>query len=90
MLKREKEIEELRKQKEKDIENALNKNDNLKNIIDIKKIKCESDGGVDGEKKNEKNSEKKSDIAQNPENIKLFKEKKEYLKKKLEELQEYK
>ena len=90
MLKREKEIEELRKQKEKDIENALNKNDNLKNIIDIKKIKCESDGGVDGEKKNEKNSEKKSDVAQNPENIKLFKEKKEYLKKKLEELQEYK
>ena len=90
MLKREKEIEELRKQKEKDIENALNKNDNLKNIIDIKKIECESDGGVDGEKKNEKNSEKKSDVAQNPENIKLFKEKKEYLKKKLEELQEYK
>ena len=45
MLKKEKEIEQLRKEKEKPIENSVNKNENLKNIIDIKKIKCESEEG---------------------------------------------
>ena len=86
MLKREKEIEQLRKEKEKDIENALNKNENLKNLIDIKKIKCESEGV---EEKQE-NKEKLIDNNKNFENIELFKEKKEYLKKKLEELKDYK
>ena len=86
MLKREKEIEQLRKEKEKDIENALNKNENLKNLIDIKKIKCESEGV---EEKQE-NKEKLIDNNKNFENIQLFKEKKEYLKKKLEELKDYK
>ena len=86
MLKREKEIEQLRKEKEKDIENALNKNENLKNLIDIKKIKCESEGV---EEKQE-NKEKLIDNNKNFQNIELFKEKKEYLKKKLEELKDYK
>ena len=82
MLNREKEIEQLRKQKEKDIENVLNKNDNLKNLIDIKKIKSqnelkeEEEGGADKQ-------------PQMGKNLELFKEKKEYLKKKLAELQEY-
>ena len=71
MLKREKEIEELRKQKEKDIENVINKNENLKNIINM------------NNKKSEYDIELKSD------NMQLFKDKKEYLKKKLEELKEY-
>ena len=96
MLKREKEIEQLRKEKEKNIENAVNKNENLKNLIDIKKIKDESEEILEkleknGKKveKNEKN-EKKMENEQKFENIELFKEKKEYLKKKLNELQEYK
>ena len=82
MLNREKEIEQLRKQKEKDIENVLNKNDNLKNLIDIKKIKSqnelkeEEEGGADKQ-------------PQMGKNLELFKEKKEYLKKKLAELQDY-
>ena len=81
MLKREKEIEELRKQKEKDIENVLNKNDNLKKLIDINTIKY-------GKEENE--PESTIDPSQNFKHIELLKEKKEYLKKKLKELQEYK
>ena len=82
MLNREKEIEQLRKQKEKDIENVLNKNENLKNLIDIKKIKSQ----------NELNEEEERGTDKQPQmgkNLELFKEKKEYLKKKLAELQEY-
>ena len=82
MLNREKEIEQLRKQKEKDIENVLNKNENLKNLIDIKKIKSQ----------NELNEEEEGEKDKQPQmgkNLELFKEKKEYLKKKLAELQEY-
>ena len=84
MLKKEKEIEQLRKEKEKAIENAVNKNENLKNIIDIKKIKCESEGGEEDVKGQKEIGEK------NYQNIELFKEKKEYLKKKLDELKKYK
>ena len=83
MLKREREIEELRKQKENDIQNFLNKNENLKNIVNLNNINQQKD---DIEKK----SEYKSESCENLKNIELFKEKKEYLKKKLRELQEYK
>ena len=82
MLNREKEIEELRKQKEKDIENVLSKNDNLKNLIDIKKIK----------EQDELNEEEEGETDKQPQmgkNLELFKEKKEYLRKKLAELKEY-
>ena len=82
MLNREKEIEQLRKQKEKDIENVLNKNDNLKNLIDIKKIKSQNE-------LNEEEEGGKDKQPQKGKNLELFKEKKEYLKKKLAELQEY-
>ena len=75
MLKKEKEIEQLRKQKEKDIENVLNKNEGLKNFIDIKKIKYETD---------------KEENESSPVVTELQKEKNEYLKNKLEELQKYK
>ena len=83
MLKREKEIEQLRKQKEKDIENVLNKNENLKNIIGINTIK------TDKELDNPEPAAAK-EPSQGYKNIELIKEKKEYLKKKLQELQEYK
>ena len=83
MLKREKEIEQLRKEKEKTIENVINKNDNLKNLIDIKKIKCESEGTEDIQRQKDMGTN-------NMQNIELFKEKKEYLKKKLDELNKYK
>ena len=68
MLKKEKELEALRKQKEKDIETVLSNNEDLRKIVDIKNLNSE----------------------ENDKDIELSKEKKNYLKTKLEELKEYK
>ena len=68
MLQKDKELEALRKQKEKDIKTVLSKNEELRKMVDIKYLNSEED---------DKYKE-------------LEYEKKIYLKKKLEELKEYK
>ena len=68
MLKKDKEIEALRKQKEKDIQSVLNNNDKLKNLIDIKYLNSEEND------KKELEKEKKSYLQKKLEELKEYRE----------------
>ena len=69
MLKKDKELEALRKQKEKDIETVLSNNAELRKLVDIKNLNSE-----ENDKKKELEKEKKNYLQKKLEELKEYKE----------------